>query len=74
MIKIFLDSSNCKVVGWQKGNKMYKCFRNDDGEMIIYNLIVTDLTRLSFKSPIISDNLADINKWLKKEKFEIVEY
>lgn len=73
MIKIFLDSSNCKVVGWQKGNKMYKCFRNGDGGIVIYNLIVTDLTRLSFKSPIISDNLADINEWLRKTKVEIVE-
>ena len=74
MIKIFLNSSNCEFVEWQKGNKRYKCFRNVDDEFIFYSLYITNLTSLKIGSPIISDSLADINEWLKKTNIEIEEY
>lgn len=74
MIKIILDSSNCEFVEWEKGNKRYKCFRNVDGDFLMYSLYIMDFTSPKlFRSPIISDNLADINKRLEKAKFEIVE-
>lgn len=74
MIKIFLNGSNCKFAEWQKGNKGYKCFRNIKGGIIIYSLYIINLTNLRIANPIISESLADINKWLEKTKVEIVEH
>ena len=82
MIKIFLNSQNrCPAewgsysfVEWRKGNKGYKCFRNINDGIIIYSLYIINLTNLRIANPIISESLADINKWLEKTKVEIVEH